>query len=579
MLRLHKLASEPEAFDPIEFHSGVNLILGERNESDSSAHGRKVNGVGKSLCIEFLHFALCRGYTETRLSKIPFGVLPDDLVVTLDLTVGNERIQIRRSLSEPKRPSIIQESKSTTFDSLDDATDFLGERLFASNPHGGQVSFRKIISVLMRDEASGFANILNPHEKRVPPEVAPHLYLLGIDLTRYRSLEATITKLAGQRNVFSQLRETLTERNTRKIDDIPALLNEERRASQKIEVALDTLKADPAFEAVEDAMVGIERELVRLRGRRKALSYQIDQIRSIPLPERIDAVDLKIVYDRVRDGLGDLVTKSLEDVQSFKCKLEEFQKALREKELGRLIEERKELNRAIIEKSDRHAALAQQIDQQGALAELRIGLEVATKRTESYKRLEAQYSEFEKVSEEVEDLKHERENELHAVRKLLMQTHNAVEESMNRTLSDFHERIMGNSSASFKIEISDNSTRKAPVSFDCRIEDDGSHSLNKERTFLYDFCLLFDPEVRKNHPGFLVHDNILEVDQDTTYRCLNFLHAQLEAGEDFQYILTLNRDKINSEEAQEEVKLNINDARVASLTKDAQFLKKRYQEL
>ena len=579
MLRLHKLASEPETFTPIDFHSGVNLILGERSESDPTTHGRKVNGVGKSLSIEFLRFALCRGFSDTRLAKIPGGVLPQDLVVTLDLTIGSERLQIRRSLAEPARPSFVKGSETTTFDSLSDANDYLGERLFASNPRGGQVSFRKLISVLMRDEASAFADILNPYGGGAVADVAPHLFLLGIDLAKYRSLEATIAELAGQRKVLTQLKNTLTENKTRKIDDIPPLLNAERLASEKIEDALATLKADPAFEAVEEDLVAIERQLVRKRGQRKVLSFQIDQIRSIPLPERIDAPDLKIVYDRVREGLGDLVTKSLEDVQKFKDRLESFQKSLREKELVRMVEERKELNRAITELSDQYATLAQQIDQQGSLSELRAGLEVATKRTDSYQRLEAQFTEYKKVGEEVEDLKHERENELHAVRKLLTQTHKDVGASVDRTLSAFHEKIMGNGSASFKIEISDKSTAKYPVTFDCRIEDDGSQSINKERTFLYDFCLLLDPLARENHPGFLVHDNILEVDQDTTYRCLNFLHEQLEAGEDFQYILTLNRDKIENAEAEEEIELDIEAAKVATLTKEEQFLKQRYQEL
>ena len=74
--RLHRLYSEPEFFAPIEFTPGVNLILGEKAE-DGGAQERKVNGVGKSLCVEFLHFALLRAYEQTRVARIPAARIPD----------------------------------------------------------------------------------------------------------------------------------------------------------------------------------------------------------------------------------------------------------------------------------------------------------------------------------------------------------------------------------------------------------------------------------------------------------------------------------------------------------------------
>ena len=54
LLRLHRLSSEPECFDPIEFHTGVNLILGERSDG-TDPQGRKLNGVGKSVCVDFFY--------------------------------------------------------------------------------------------------------------------------------------------------------------------------------------------------------------------------------------------------------------------------------------------------------------------------------------------------------------------------------------------------------------------------------------------------------------------------------------------------------------------------------------------
>ena len=64
MIKLKKLYSEPSIFDPIEFESGINIILGERSESSN-----KTNGVGKSMSIEFINFCLLKKVSESRRKK------------------------------------------------------------------------------------------------------------------------------------------------------------------------------------------------------------------------------------------------------------------------------------------------------------------------------------------------------------------------------------------------------------------------------------------------------------------------------------------------------------------------------
>lgn len=78
---------------------------------------------------------------------------------------------------------------------------------------------------------------------------------------------------------------------------------------------------------------------------------------------------------------------------------------------------------------------------------------------------------------------------------------------------------------------------------------------------------------------FLVHDNIFDVDQDTLVQCLNYLYKQEEKFQDFQYILTLNRDKIENEERRKLIKMDIDSHRVATFTKDKKFFGRSYQEI
>ena len=67
-IRLNRLYSESNIFEEISFHDGVNIILGEKYD-DSSVKGRKTNGVGKSMSIEFLDFGFLNDYENQELQK------------------------------------------------------------------------------------------------------------------------------------------------------------------------------------------------------------------------------------------------------------------------------------------------------------------------------------------------------------------------------------------------------------------------------------------------------------------------------------------------------------------------------
>ncbi len=142
-----------------------------------------------------------------------------------------------------------------------------------------------------------------------------------------------------------------------------------------------------------------------------------------------------------------------------------------------------------------------------------------------------------------------------------------------------HEFIMGNAEASFDIETVNKANSKSIIDINLRIEDDGSHSVNRTKVFMYDIALMLDSFTRERHPTFLVHDNIFDVDQDTLVQCLNYLDKAEKDGNEFQYILTLNRDKIESEERRNEIKLDIDKHRVARFDRENTFLKFKYKEV
>lgn len=577
-LRLTKLYSEPSVFTPVAFHSGVNLILGEKVD-DGSSQGRKVNGVGKSLCVEFIHFALLRRYEDTRVARIPTGMLPDDCAVILDLSINDEPVQIRRRPTSPDEPVIIYSGKMQTFASLAEGSRFLETLLFQNLPIGGAISFRSLLSLLMRDEASEFTDIASTHPagSRIPPDPEPHLFLMGIDLDAYRNLLGCIQALGEQTALLKKLKAELTEHRTKTLSDVAAELNQEKRDVEIIDEGLATLEAEPAFALIERDLNELESKLADLRSRRKAIAYQMDQIRSLPQPEVIDETDVAIIYNRVKAGLGDLVTKSLRQAQEFKEQIAAFQRSLMQDEMNRLKPEHETLGKLISELSQRHGQLMRQLDQKGALQELRVGLTQAVAKRETYVRREAAFEQLKMAESAREDLRLQRELAIAALRKQLGEA-NEVQRVMDKTVGDIHERIMGTRQTSFHLNLETGAQRKHPLDLELQVPDDGSHSIKRTKVFIYDSALMFAPCTQARHPGFLLHDNIFDVDQDTLVQCLNFMHEQVQQGNDFQYILTLNREKIEAEERSMLIKGEVDDICRATLTKANPFLGQRYQE-
>ena len=138
-----------------------------------------------------------------------------------------------------------------------------------------------------------------------------------------------------------------------------------------------------------------------------------------------------------------------------------------------------------------------------------------------------------------------------------------------------HEYVYGNQQCSFDVEVRDN---KEIVRFDLRIHDDGSHSIDREKVFFYDYALLTDSNTEGRHPGLLIHDNIFEVDRHTLIKNLDYISDTLGKLSNKQYILTLNKDML-SEQDLLILKLKFSEHVRATYTKENRFLSIDYQEL
>ena len=573
-IRLNRLYSESNIFEEISFHDGVNIILGEKYD-DSSVKGRK----RKSMSIEFLDFGFLNDYEKSRIAKIPKEVFPLEENVILDLDIGDEAITIKRNRKQADQPVIIREGRTVSFDKLQDAREYLTGLIFPKLNGKKVPSFRNLFSILMRDERSEFTDIIKCHDltKKIPDDLSAHLFLLGFSLEAYKNTLETIKEIEAVNTVIAKDKKELTQEGKKKISDVKAELNALEDELQKLEDAIESFKTNETFDSMEADLIELEDLLDQLRKRQKALRYDYEKIRKMPKPEQIDDREIELVYNQFKSELGNAVVKSLNEVVGFKNKIEEFQRTLVNQKAKELESQLKSIAEQIRVLDDEYSEKLKVIDKKGVLKNLKVSLKIYEAKKDSISHTKFLFDQYEKNEKKKRMLNLQKTQQLMEIDSEIEQNKEIMDDFID-TILEIHESIMGNKECSFSLQTVDKARKKTPVELTLRIYDDGSHSVDRTKVFIYDMALLFNQYTRDRHPLFLVHDNIFDVDQDTLVQCLNYIYKQEEQYQDFQYILTLNRDKIENEEQRKLIQMDIDEHQVAVFTKEKKFLGRNYQE-
>ncbi len=577
MIRLKKLYSVPTSFDPIVFESGFNIVLGEKSEGNN-----KTNGVGKTMSIEFLNFCLLKKTTDSRVTLIPETVLDTDTVVYLDFNINFDSLTISRALKTPDLVTLFKNGNEIlSNETLEQASEYLGNLYFEEFPsHATRISFRNLLNPIIRDERSEFKDIIQCFDtaKRIPSDYKPHLFFLNLSIELYTEIKKIIDDLTKKTTYVSETKKLIVS-DYDKVSEAKAKLNELESEVSKINASIEKLKTNESFDSVQNDLVKLESKLSKLRIRQKAIKYEIKQISSLPEPENISENEITILFNQFKDGLGDMVEKSLQEVKEFKTRIDSFRNTIVNNKLEQLKSELIKLNGQIQKLDDDYSEKISLLDNGELLKDLKTSINIFNRKNQELNNLRAVVDRFDKGEKEKKSLKNKRDNKIIEFEELISDKEIDIK-NFEETILSIHENIMGNRNAHFEIDTINSAKAKEFLSFDFRINDDGSWSTNRMKVFIYDLALLLNENTKKNHPKLLVHDNLFNVDNDSLEKSLNFLHSQSENHpEEFQYILTLNRDMVEIMEERNLLRFNIKDYERASFTKNNRFLKKKYSEL
>lgn len=570
MLQIKKLYSEPEVFEPITFEDGLNFILGEKTEGNV-----KTNGVGKSMAVEFINYALLKRHSDSRVSLIPEKDLSRDTAVCLDFELNGHVITSKRVIKDQDCPVIIIDGERKTYSRLSDAHDHLSTLLFTNADYENLPSFRMMMGPLMRDEGSEFKSIIGCFDtnKRIPPDYTPHLYLLHVDPNPYNEAKRLYAEMENISKARKKMEENITALTCKNVSESKADLNELENQVRRIQSDIDRLENIEGFDTVKDEILDIENQLEQERSKQAVLKSELSKIKLFRGDNYINGQEVADLYNQFKEGLGDLIKRELDEVTAFKKKIDDFQRSIMEDRKASIEKELTAFEESISSLNKLYREKISLLDQDGLLVSLKQTIAIHGNKIKEYSALSSFVNKYTDYDNEYKEKKRDRESKVYLLESYVNNSKKVID-SFEKTILEMHDYIFGNRRCSFEVEVS---KRKEVLKFELRTDSDGSHSINREKIFLYDFSLLINPETSKNHPGFLVHDNIFDVDQDTLIKSINYIGENISLLNGKQYILTINSDKFSDSDL-ESLNISLSDYSRASFTKENRFLKMQYQE-
>ncbi|OGF25103.1 hypothetical protein A2303_05775 [Candidatus Falkowbacteria bacterium RIFOXYB2_FULL_47_14] len=581
MIRIKKLFFEPNNFstrviEPIEFKKGLNFVIGEKVDSDKVT-GKKMNSVGKSLMTEMINFCLLKDLKESRIDKIPVITFNDDIFVCLELEIETTEyvkiVTIKRTRDEKKDIFIIDDQSEKIFNTLQSAKDYL-EYLFYPDLEN-HPSLRNILSIIIRDEKTNYDDIVKAFHgvRNYSYLIKPHLYLFNFDISKADELNKNYGKMEQIKKVITSINSSFKMAGTDS-KRIKSYLNELEDKVNKLGSAIDDLKPSEGSKQTNDDFNKLSIELDRVLTELSAKDYAIQRIKNLPKIEQINSNDIKIIYNQYKLGLGDLVKKSIDQVMEFKKQIDSFQNNLMSRKLKSLQEERMLLEDSRAHIDSKLSKIYQINNTKEKIENLREAIINHREKNNELANLSEKYKILEEQRNERKKIKKQNREILDDLDSKIFELSNVISDFEN-DLKNIHEFIAGNKECHFNIETKESAEY---INIDYRVNLDGGSGVNRTRTFIYDVLLMLNIHTSKKHPGFLIHDNIFaSAGTDDMVKAFNYLYKQELSGNNFQYIVTVNKDEFDS--VVNEFDFDYKDKVRLTLTRQDQLLKTSYREV
>lgn len=575
---LNKLYSEPLGlFEIVEFKNGVNFIFAKKDKSTDVK--KSLNGVGKSLFLNFLDYALLSSETKHIKSAKSNNNIENYLIV-LEFNIKNKNYIIKRSLKEISKNIVVGEiNNPITFESIKEAKEYICDLIFKNDSHKGKYYnswLRKLLPFFVKKQENPKTkvNFLDPIQFSRPPkmELIPyHLFFLGIDNSLFWKNFDIKSDLKNKDKALTEVRGFITD--TYNLKDIPQAENKIDRLKAEVQEYEKNIEKFQLAEQYKD----VEEESNELTVKIKELWYQnhIDRNRVISYKESYELGDLvktikiKNLYKDLNELLANNIKKTLDEAIKFR---ENIAKSRKEFLSSEILNTEKEINSRedLIQGFElERAKLFEFLQAKDAIKDLSEAYLSLSNKRNKLSELEGKIKLYQDLNSE----KIEREAE---IAKLYSEITNFIIEiktdisNFRKVFFEVHNAIYPeNKDKSYGFTFEPNNRADSKVNMEVFLPADLSTGKNSAKTLIYDIAVLLHAmDNGINIPHFLIHDGVFDHMDKAHFIALYEYLENLAKTKKFQYILTVNEegtlsddfgnaDKVNPQKIEEKAILTL----------------------
>lgn len=553
---IYKIWANDKRFKPVDFTTGLNVILAERTQDSGQKDTR--NGAGKTTFLNVIHF--CLGADLHRLS-LPKDDLKDwEFFITLD--VCGQIVTAKRSIRTPKvieieepiADSPIQaeeDSEGVLFYKNDDWKKLLGKCLFKiteSSAAKYSPSFRGLISYFTRRSADAYTDPFRHfrNQKTYDWQIN-NAFLLGLNWLHASEAQEIREKESATKALNSAIKAGIVATQGE-------LQAERVRVERELKEESDSIKTfnvHPQYKKLQESANRLTHELHELSNKSLMLRRKLDRYEKSVASERApDSTTVEKLFSEAGVHFPESIKRSLDDAKSFHESIVQNRKLFLAAEIVQLKNDLLAKDHQVKEKSDERGELLRLLATHGALEEFSILQERVIEKKGQLETIKRKISDIKEMSlhkKEIKSSKIELETKL---QRDYEQNRTEWEEAV--TLFNENSLALYDEPGNLIINTTDNGYR-----FDVEIQKSSSEGVGKMKIFCYDLMLV-QLMAQRGGINFLFHDSSIYDGVDSRQRALALLHAHQKAtSSGFQYICALNSDMIPYEDFEEE--FNIED--------------------
>lgn len=557
-----RIYANDKRFKPIEFKTGLNIVLADRQKESDAKDSR--NGVGKTTLMHIIHF--CLGADLNR-KALPVNEI-EDWIFFFEMDFNGVSFKANRAISNagaievegqlddlPISPEV-DEKTGKFFYKLADWKNLLGIYFFdlkGIREDKYIPFFRGLISYFVRVGIGAYSKpfLYFQNQKGWQTQVL-NAYLLGLNWRHATGAQRLKDQDSAAKALNTAIKTSIVP-SKGELEADRVRLQKEVANDKK---ALSEFKVHPKYSELQLSANTLTKEIQDFNNKNLILKRKLDRyedsISSENEPEMSSVISL---YEDVGIHLGDSLKKSLKEAKKFHLEIVRNRKDFLNTEISEIKTQISENEDNVNELSNQRAEIMELLSTHGALDEF----------TKYQNDLSEKKAKLEALKEKINDIQSmtKKGKEIKAERiKLDSKLARDFEDSRpdwEKAIELFNEnsQALYNNPGNLIINISENGVvRENAYRFDVEIPKSTSEGVSRMKIFCYDLMLV-EKFARDKGIDFLIHDTTMFDGVDKRQVAHALEHANKKGNEvGFQYICFFNSDNLPMEDFSDDFNLD-----------------------